>query len=195
MMEVIKFKLYDMNSVKETEPQGKFYYMTISSDFSEFNLNDKVTNENYVRLGYCKFSDYNIIDFEDTDITEHKDIKNKITLGFKSDADFTIENSKKEKIIYNGETISGDIKAENIKCIVQGDSNSIYQVTIPYDEQLTYKGNDSETYLYVHDNNNYISIKGKDIDEAIIDLDEFVQVKGENGRSRSTDKRCKWKSL
>lgn len=172
-------KLYDMNSTNLQDTQGSFEYMTISSDFKEFDIDNRINNKNYKVLNFMKLNAYDELNIEKASENALEN-KNNITIGFKANSKFEIANSKNETLTYNGEDLSGNIEVLDVDLIAKGENEAELEITIPYDEKLTYKENNEKTELYVHDNTYYMSISGENIDKVTLDLDNSMKVEGEN---------------
>ena len=185
-------ELYDLNSVGPDDEKGYFETMIIKSDFSEiFFQNDEITMDNFLYLEFEKVDDIDIINplginFEETSTDESFLEGNDDVIGFrfKNNSSFSIRNSKNEVLNYDGEKFSGDIEVIDLNPIVYGNDSTEMQITIPYDEQITYTANSANTDFYVYDNNNFVSVKGENLSNATIDFDEYVKVEGENSNVR-----------
>ena len=68
-----------MNSTKLKETQGSFKYMTISSDFREFDIDGEINKKNYRILNFVELDIYDELNIA---TSSKKSSENNITIGY-----------------------------------------------------------------------------------------------------------------
>ncbi len=186
-----RIKLYDMNSVRD-DNSGQFKYMTINSDFSEFTIENALegkpmNNKNYRYIRFRRFSDYKIITEDNNELimkSSAEQKENELVLLFNAASNFTIKNSENETLTYNGENLSGNMEVRDVNFVANGEDNQEIILKVPYSEELIYEEEGEQTNISIYDNDNYMSVEGSNINNAVIDLDEDIKVKGEECKAK-----------
>ncbi len=174
--------MYDENSVGDDNPKGSFSYMTIDDDYSGFALTNhkgevELTEKNYVYMDLVSWDKLGSLIPQNRN--RYSDTKKLIVpLNNK----YVLENDYGETLEYGENGFEGDMPIYSFDSICEDnegdDANALIEVGNSEFFNIEFKSKENE--IRIIDDDEYLSLSGKNIDSAKLDFNEGISIKGED---------------
>lgn len=172
-------QIYDENSADPNSDNGKFTTMTIAKDFSSFSFEEpnghKINSNNFSSLSFLDWESMkNLI----TQVSGNYDKATRVI--FNAGDRFRIENEDGKYLFYDGEIMKGDMPIQDFYTVADMGNEVKYVLTTEKTDSLKITEMGTNLDLEVYNQEEFLSVSGKNIGEASLDMDNGITLKGSN---------------
>lgn len=172
-------QIYDENSADPFSDNGKFTTLTIAKDFSTFTLEEpnghKINNNNFSSLSFLDWESMkNII----TPVS--KDYKKATKIVFNAGNRFKIEDKDGNYLLYDGDIMKGNMPIQDFYTVEDLGDEVKYVLTTEKTDSLKVSEIGTNLDMEVYNQEEFLSVSGKNIEQASLDMEKGITLKGSN---------------
>ena len=191
-----RVKVFDENTVGSSS-SGYFYEMIIPFDYRSLSMttNHRLNNGNFLVLNNDSYSSMYILDWakmkqldgsaKGREASVNDDTTNLVTLALSADDAMTLKNDNGESLSYDNGKLQGDMPIYSVSTLdgaALGDEDTApcYLFKVEKSDSFHITNADNNVAVEVYDDNQFISLATKDIDSAVISLENGIEISGDN---------------